>query len=94
MRYTKALLVLVGLVAFVAIAATSYTTHFNLAKPADGDADWGGSYRSNMDTIDSQMFINESSIDDHVADTTGAHAATAISSDPGADVCTAADDVQ
>jgi hypothetical protein len=67
----------------IVLAATSYTTNYNLAKPADGDSNWGDSYRSNMDTIDSQMFINSNDIANHIADPTGAHAATAISTTVG-----------
>lgn len=90
----KYLILGLSLVSIVVYAATSYTTHYDLAKPADGDSNWGGSYRDNMDTIDGQMFINATSISEHVADTVGAHAATAISTSVGPQTCTIADDVQ
>ncbi len=82
------------LITVAALAATSFTTNYNLAKPGDGDTNWGSSYRDNMDTIDTQMFIANEGIDDHIADTTGAHAATAISTSVGAATCLIADDVQ
>lgn len=75
-------------------AASSFTPHFNLELPADGDANWGNAYRSSLTTIDSQMYINQQSIADHISDTAGAHLATAISAAPGPLVCTFANDVQ
>lgn len=95
MNSKKVLIVLVATLATVAtFAATSYTTYFNLAKPGDGDNNWGSGYRDNLDTIDTQLHVSDSGLSDHIADTVGAHAATAISTDPGADTCTLADDVQ
>lgn len=79
---------------YLVFAASSYTTHFNLELPADGDVNWGNSYRSNLTTIDTQLYLNETGIDDHITDTTGAHEASAISSDVGGAVCTTSDDVQ
>lgn len=75
------------LISFAVWAASSQTTHYNLIKPADGDSDWGESYRSNMDTIDTQMFTSATSISDHINDTTDAHAATAILTTSGSLVC-------
>lgn len=76
----------------VAWAASSFTTHYHLEKPADGDANWGNSYRSNMNEIDEQMFINMSGITSHVASVT-AHTAAHISALPGV-FCTASTNVQ
>lgn len=90
-RYIPLLLLALAPIAY---AATTYTTNYNLSKPADGDTSWGSSIRDNFDTIDTQMFANETSISEHEAETTGAHEATAISTDVGSLICTAADDVQ
>lgn len=81
-------------VAQMAHAASTYTTNYNLEKPADGDAGWGGSYRLNLDEIDEQLGINASGISDHIADAVAAHAATAIVTDVGGSVCTASITVQ
>lgn len=78
----------------MAIAASSFTTNYNLEKPADGDSNWGDAFRDNMDTIDSQMSINATSTSNHIVDTVDAHDATAISSDLGDNVCTTSDTVQ
>lgn len=75
-------------------AASSFTTHFLLELPQDGDAGWGDAYRSAMTTIDTQMYTNQQSIVDHIADALGAHAATAISTTSGSLVCTSAINVQ
>jgi hypothetical protein len=80
--------------ASVALAATTYTTNYNLAKPSDGSTSWGSSIRDNFDTIDTQLFSSAGSITAHVTDTTGAHAATAISTTAGSLICTSSDDVQ
>lgn len=74
--------------------ATTYTTNYDLAKPNDGNESWGSLLRDNFDTIDTQMKVNENSISGHVADTVGAHAASAISSTPGSTFCTSSTDVQ
>lgn len=89
----KKLLALLGLLSGAAIAATSYTTHYNLAKPGDGDINWGSSYRDNLDTIDTQLNANATGIQDHIDDTVGAHAASAISATSGT-LCASEDTVQ
>lgn len=95
MRYKKALIVWsLALLTITALAATTYTTHYDLAKPADGDVNWGSSYRENMNIIDGQMWIEATGLQDHITDTTGAHAASAISSTVGASLCTSAASVQ
>jgi len=76
------------------LAASTFTPNYNLEKPADGDSGWGNSYRSNMDTIDSQMGINATAISDHVNDAEDAHAATAILTTPGSLICLVETDVQ
>lgn len=45
--------------AAVAFASSSYTTYFELEKPADGDSNWGSALRNNMDVIDLQMHLNQ-----------------------------------
>lgn len=82
-----------AIVTFV-IGASSFTTYYNLEKPADGDSNWGEAFRDNMDIVDSQMSINATSIDNHVVDAVAAHAASAISSDVGGNVCIDSEDVQ
>lgn len=90
----KKLLLLPFLITLAVFAASSTTTHYNLDKPSDGDENWGTGYRANMNTIDTQMYSSSTSISDHIADTTAAHAASAISSTAGATVCTTSTDVQ
>jgi hypothetical protein len=87
---------LVGIfVTLVAYSASTFTTNYSLEKPADGDTSYGSAIRANFDTVDSQMKTNETSISDHLADTVGAHAATAISaSNAGLAVCTTQIEVQ
>lgn len=86
---------LIGLLlALSAEAQTTYTTHYNLAKPGDGSTSWGAQIRDNFDLIDTQLFINAGDISGHIADTIGAHAGTAISTVPGASLCVAAVNVQ
>lgn len=87
-------LLLSALLASSALATTTFTTNYNLAKPSDGSTSWGADIRDDLDDIDSQMFINAGSISAHIADTTGAHAATAISSTVGASVCPSSLEVQ
>lgn len=85
---------LLGLIASgVALAASTFTTYYDLEKPADGDTGWGNSYRANMDTIDSQMHITAVGLADHIASST-AHTASSITASPGADQCTSATNVQ
>ncbi|TXH10643.1 MAG: hypothetical protein E6R04_04740 [Spirochaetes bacterium] len=82
------------LLATVAYGATTYTTNYNLAKPGDGDQNYGSLIRGNFDTIDTQLKTNADSTSNHIADTTAAHAASAISATVGANICTTSDTVQ
>lgn len=82
-----------GLVAIIAFGASTFTTNYNLEKPADGDSGWGSSYRSNLDTIDTQLFTSASGLSSHLSDTTDAHDASAISATDGT-FCDSVDDVQ
>jgi hypothetical protein len=90
----KNFLPLLLLLSASAFGATSYTDHYDLAKPAAGDTGWSTSLNGNADTIDSQMYINASTITNHIDDLVGAHEASAIASDVGGAVCTTAEDVQ
>lgn len=91
----RILTLLAGLtVAILVMAASTYTTNYNLEKPGEGDTNWSGAINTNFDTIDTQMQLNKTTGDDHIADTSAAHAASAISSDAGDNVCTSATDVQ
>lgn len=78
----------------IAWAASTFTTHYHLEKPADGDTNWGLAYRSALNTIDTQMFTTASGLTDHITDPTDAHAATAISTTAGPTVCTVYTNVQ
>jgi cytoskeletal protein CcmA (bactofilin family) len=89
----KRLLTTMALVASSVLAATSFTTHYNLGKPGDGDIGWGSTLRDNMDTIDTQLYANSEGIQDHIDDTAGAHAASAISATVGT-LCSTEDTVQ
>jgi len=84
----------ISLIAVTALAATTFTTNYNLNKPGDRDRNYGSLLRDNFDTIDSQMKINETSISDHIADTVDAHDATAISTTVGSFLCTSSTTVQ
>lgn len=77
------LLLSVGLIAAVAYGATTFTTNYQFNKPDDGDRNYGSLIRDNWDKVDAQLFSNETSIADHVSDSEGAHAATAISTTVG-----------
>lgn len=77
-----------------ALAASSFTTHFNLEKPAPGDTGWADALNSNADEIDSQMYINEQATQNHINDTTDAHLATAIGATAGSLVCTSSSTTQ
>lgn len=90
----KKLWIALLLVPLVALAASTFTTNYNMEKPADGSLNWGEAIRDNLDTIDTQMNINATATSDHIADAVGAHAASAISSTAGAAVCTTSTDVQ
>lgn len=70
----------ISLFASLAYAASTFTTNYNLEKPSDGSTQWGAAIRNNFDAIDSQMFINAGSIQNHIIDATDAHDASAISS--------------
>lgn len=83
MKLVKRLVIGIAALTGIAFAASTYTTHYNLEKAADGDENWGNGYRSNLDTIDTQMFTSATGLSDHIDDTTGAHAATAISTTAG-----------
>lgn len=89
----KKILILLALVSGAALAASSYTTHYNMLKPADGDTNWGSGLRSNMDTIDSQMYASSVGLTNHITQSVGAHAATAISTTSGS-ICSSEITVQ
>lgn len=76
------------------MGSSTYTTNYNLEKPGAGDTNWSGAINTNFDTIDTQLNLNKTTADDHIADATGAHAATAISSAVGGNVCTSSINVQ
>lgn len=78
----------------LALAASTFTTYYNLEKPNDGSEDWAPAIRDGLDTIDLQMHLNAQSITDHVNDMTGAHAASAIEAMPGSTICQTVDDAQ
>lgn len=82
------------LVATIAYAATTYTTNYNLAKPGDGDKNYGEALRDNFDTIDTQLKLNADTATDHINDTTDAHNASAISTTAGSFLCTTSTNVQ
>lgn len=85
------------IISSLAFAASSFTTYFNLEKPQDGDTTWGDAFRANMDTIDTQLNISSgatSAIAAHLADTTDAHDASAISANPGSTFCAIETNVQ
>lgn len=82
------------LAAAVAYGATTYTTNYQLAKPGDGDENYGELLRDNFDTIDSQLKINADSSTDHTGDTVDAHDSTAISTPGGSFVCTSVTTVE
>lgn len=83
----KKLLLSILLMARVGLSASTFTTHYNLEKPSDGSTTWGAAVRDDYDKIDTQMFVNSSTISDHIADPTAAHAASAISATPGTYFC-------
>jgi hypothetical protein len=90
----KILLTLSLLIASAAYAASTYTTYYSLEKPSDGDSNWGSAYRTSLNTIDSTLNSLATDTANHLADTVGAHAATAISTSVGGIVCTSAITVQ
>lgn len=90
-RYLALLILAVSAVAY---GATTYTTNYNLAKPGDGDTNYGAAIRGNMDTIDTQLKTNADSVSGHISDATDAHDASAISTTVGANICTTSTDVQ
>lgn len=81
----KRILTTLSLLTTVAFAASSFTTYYNLEKPSDNDsgAAWSSAMRNNANTIDSQMHITATGLSSHVANPTGAHAASAISTTVG-----------
>lgn len=83
MRKFLSLVLMSTMLALNAGATTTFTTNYSLAKPSDGSTTWGADIRNDLDSIDSQMFINAGSISTHISDTTGAHAASAISTTAG-----------
>jgi hypothetical protein len=88
--------VLLGVLAIATLAygATTYTTNYNFAKPGDGDENYGEALRDNFDSIDTNLQAVSDTTNNHIADTTAAHAATAISTTPGANICTSQTTVQ
>jgi hypothetical protein len=93
-KITQKLLLPFLLVSGLAFAASTYTTHFNLQKPAAGDEGWADALNTNANVIDAQMYINQQSTQDHINDPVAAHAATAIEAEPGGLVCTLATTAQ
>lgn len=91
LRYLSALSLLI---ASVSLAATTYTPHYDLAKPSDGSTSWGPDIRDNFDAIDTQMYTSETGLADHIAGTVGAHMATAIQTVPGSLTCISSINVQ
>jgi hypothetical protein len=81
-------------VAAVAYGATTFTTNYQFNKPGDGDRNFGSLIRNNWDKVDTQLYLNATSISDHITDTDGAHAATAISAVPGQFQCATQTNVQ
>lgn len=88
------LLLLSAAISTLAAAQSTFTTHYDLEKPRDGSTNWGPAIRDAFDTIDAQMYSNQTTTDAHIADTTGAHAASAISTVPGTETCTIETTVQ
>lgn len=88
----KLLVLITSLISFIAYAASTYTTNYNLNKPADGDSSWGEALRDNLDTIDTELNVNADSISNHIADTVDAHDSTAVST-PGGTICLTADGI-
>lgn len=76
-----------------ALAASTFTTNYNLEKPSDGDTGWGSAIRDSFDTIDTQLAASNSGLAAHLADTVDAHDASAVSATSG-DTCTSSDTVQ
>ncbi len=92
-RRILAFIAFAATLATIAYAESTYTTHYELEKPADGDS-YGEAIRDSFDLIDEQMFATATSVTSHSTDTTDAHDATAISAAVGGYLCTSADDVQ
>lgn len=89
----KLLLTLGVVCSALAVAASTFTTHYSLEKPIDGSTTWGPAIRDNYDIIDTQLYVDATTIANHIADTTAAHAATAISTTVGT-LCSSAINVQ
>lgn len=81
-----------GLLSTVAFASSTFTTYYNLEKPADNDTNWGSGYRSNLNTIDTQLHVANGGITDHIASVT-AHTAAHITATPGS-LCSSETNVQ
>ncbi len=90
----NAIFIALMILCFKAFAASTFTTHYNLAMPAAGDTGWADALNSNAVEIDEQMFINQTTITNHITDTVGAHEASAISSEVGGLVCFDSETVQ
>lgn len=83
----KNLFLALSFVLSLSASADTFTTHYDLDKPADGATNWGPAVRDNYDLIDTQMFVNATTTSDHIALATGAHKASAISILPGSAMC-------
>ena len=94
MKKFASIVLSLAIIPTLALAASTFTTYYNLEKPNDGSEDWGPAIRDGLDTIDLQMHLNAQSITDHVNDMTGAHAASAIEAMPGSTICQTVDDAQ
>lgn len=90
----KILFLFVLAIAGIAYGATTFTTNYSFNKPGDGDRNFGSLIRDNWDKADTQLKANETSITNHLSDTVAAHLATAISTTPGANICTTQTTVQ
>ena len=82
------------LVASLVYGATTYTTNYQFGKPGDGDSNYGETIRDNWDAADTQIKANADATTNHIADSVGAHAATAISTTAGSFLCTTQTTVQ
>lgn len=77
---------MLGLFTVQAMAANSFTPHYNFTLPQDGDTNWGSGYRANFTALDADLFSTASTLTAHVNATSSAHPATAISA-TGGSVC-------
>lgn len=81
-------------VAAVAYGATTYTTNYNFGKPGNGDTNFGATIRGNWDSVDTNLKAVSDSVTDHLTDTSAAHAASAVSTTVGSNICTSSTTVQ